>query len=254
MSLFRLNVCDSITGVCFYEKIWKWSGTSVAEGICKLVLTFHKLSNEVGDTGEVRSVLFEAPTHHSLSALSFVNSISGNTSGPITTPSTPNTSSLSTSTSSSSSTTSTNSTTNTSNTNTTTTGGSSSSTTTTPNIRHSYHSRTPSTTGSSSTAKRIKPVVTAPPIRLACEKDDGLKISVSVFYDQPNIEDEVKLFILNILQEFGSIYGNNLPELRPILNEMSEFPEKCKTKPEEILSKFKDFEKVVETVKIQSKI
>jgi len=228
MSLLRLNLCDSVTGICFFEKTWKWSGTSIAEGICKLVLTFHKLSNEVGDTGEVKGVLFEAPTAANQSfnpASSFSSSISSNSSSGSS-------------------------------------GGGSNSTsptgsissTTSSNIRHSFHSRTPSTTGSSSTAKRIKQVTTAPPIRLSCEKDEKYKITVSVFYEKPNVEDQVKLFLLNVLQEFANLYGNSLPELRPILNEMSEFPEKCTTKPEEILLKFKDFEKIADNIKIQSKL
>jgi len=59
--LLRLNISDSKTGICIFEKIWNWSGTSVAEGICKLVLTFHKISKETGDSGEVSGVLFETP-------------------------------------------------------------------------------------------------------------------------------------------------------------------------------------------------
>lgn len=49
--LLRLNICDAKTGICIFEKIWSWSGTSVSEGICKLVLTFHKISKEIGDNG-----------------------------------------------------------------------------------------------------------------------------------------------------------------------------------------------------------
>ncbi|KAF2072173.1 hypothetical protein CYY_006516 [Polysphondylium violaceum] len=240
MSLLRLNLCDSVTGICFFEKTWKWSGTSIAEGICKLVLTFHKLSNEVGDTGEVKGVLFEAPTaNQTFNPASSFSSSSSSNSNSI------NSSSNSSISSSSSS-----------------GGGGSNSTsptgsissTTSSNIRHSFHSRTPSTTGSSSTAKRIKQVVTAPPIRLSCEKDEKYKITVSVFYEKPNVEDQVKLFLLNVLQEFSHLYGASLPDLRPILNEMSEFPEKCTTKPEEILLKFKDFEKIADNIKIQSKL
>ncbi|GAM22673.1 hypothetical protein SAMD00019534_058480, partial [Acytostelium subglobosum LB1] len=209
MSLLRLNVCDSLTGICFYEKIWKWSGTSVAEGICKLVLTFHKLSNEIGDTGEVKGVLFEQPIVPS-------NPLSTSNSN-IPTP-------------------------------TSTQSGSGSST----NVRHSLHHRTPSTTGSSSTAKRVKVVNLPPPIRLSCEKEDT--ITVSVFYEQQGFEDEIRKFILNVLQEFNNKYGSQLPSLRPILHEMSEFPEKCKTKPEEIMQRFKDFEKIADEVRIQSKL
>eukprot|EP01133_Synstelium_polycarpum_P017236 gene17236-20541_t len=94
------------------------------------------------------------------------------------------------------------------------------------NVRHSFHHRTPSTTGSSSTAKRIKAVNAPPPIRLLCEKDD--KITVSVFYELAGMEEEVTKFILNVLQEFSTKYSPMIPELRPILHEMSEFPEKCK--------------------------
>ncbi|EGG22696.1 hypothetical protein DFA_04826 [Cavenderia fasciculata] len=204
--------------------IWKWSGTSVAEGICKLVLTFHKLSNEIGDTGLVKSVLFEQPT------VSHPNPLSASNQNAL--------SSSSTSTSSSSST-STSSTTNTSSTTTTTTTPSAAAGNSSTNVRHSFHHRTPSSTGSSSTAKRIKSAPTTPPIRLSCEKND--KFTVSVFYEQADKEKEVKEFLQAILSEFSNKYASQLASLRPLLNEMSEFPEKCQTKPEEIIIKFKDF-------------
>ncbi|KAK5577451.1 hypothetical protein RB653_002392 [Dictyostelium firmibasis] len=261
MSLLRLNVCDSVTGICFYEKIWKWSGTSIAEGICKLVLTFHKLSNEVGDTGEVKGVLFEAPTTQSNNfynnTLNNVNNkdsgSSGGSSSNINNNITKDSSSGSNSSSTTTSPTPSN---NTSVSPLSTSGGSivGTPTTVTSNIRHSFHSRTPSTTGSSSTAKRIKPIATAPPIRLSCEKDDKTKVTVSVFYEHADKEDQVKTFLLQILQEFGAQYSNKLPDLRPTLSEMSEFPETCKTKPDEILSNFKDFEKTLDKIKIQSKL
>ncbi|KYR01745.1 hypothetical protein DLAC_01754 [Tieghemostelium lacteum] len=208
--------------------IWKWSGTSIAEGICKLVLTFHKLSNEVGDTGEVKGVLFEAPITNT-SALNILNT---SNSIPITGS---NSNSTTTTTTSTSPTTVT-------------------PTTTTTNVRHSYHARTPSTTGSSSTAKRIKPVNQAPPIRLSCEKDENSKVTASVFFEQPGIEDQIKQFLLQILKEFSNQYLKQLPELRPILNEMSEFPEKCSTKPDDIMNRFKDFEKIAENLKSNSKL
>ncbi|KAM9965081.1 hypothetical protein ACTFIW_004882 [Dictyostelium discoideum] len=272
MSLLRLNVCDSVTGICFYEKIWKWSGTSIAEGICKLVLTFHKLSNEVGDTGEVKGVLFEAPTTQSNNfynnTLNNVNNNNNkdkdkdNMSGSIGNNNITKDNGSSNSSSTTTSPTSSNSNNNNSNNNQSsvsplsTSGGSivGTPTTVTSNIRHSFHSRTPSTTGSSSTAKRIKPTATAPPIRLSCEKDDKTKVTVSVFYEHADKEDQVKTFLLEILQEFGAQYSTKLPDLRPILSEMSEFPETCKTKPDEILSNFKDFEKILDKIKIQSKL
>ncbi|GAM18037.1 hypothetical protein SAMD00019534_012120 [Acytostelium subglobosum LB1] len=51
----------------------------MADNICKLVLTFYKLSNELGDTGHVRNVLFENPTifnQASMSAASLNQSMS----------------------------------------------------------------------------------------------------------------------------------------------------------------------------------
>ncbi|KAN0037192.1 hypothetical protein ACTFIV_002528 [Dictyostelium citrinum] len=265
MSLLRLNVCDSVTGICFYEKIWKWSGTSIAEGICKLVLTFHKLSNEVGDTGEVKGVLFEAPTTQSNNfynnTLNNVNNNNkdNNMNGSIGSNGSSNNITKDNSSSNSSSTTTSPTSSNSNNQSVSplsTSGGSivGTPTTVTSNIRHSFHSRTPSTTGSSSTAKRIKPTATAPPIRLSCEKDDKTKVTVSVFYEHADKEDLVKTFLLQILQEFGVQYATKLPDLRPILSEMSEFPETCKTKPDEILSNFKDFEKTLDKIKIQSKL
>eukprot|EP01111_Echinosteliopsis_oligospora_P001440 TRINITY_DN1217_c0_g1_i1.p1 TRINITY_DN1217_c0_g1~~TRINITY_DN1217_c0_g1_i1.p1 ORF type:complete len:170 (-),score=44.19 TRINITY_DN1217_c0_g1_i1:68-577(-) len=59
--VMRLNISDAKTGTCIYEKVWMWNGTSVGEGICKLVQTFHQISKELGDTGEVAGVLFEIP-------------------------------------------------------------------------------------------------------------------------------------------------------------------------------------------------
>jgi len=58
--LMRIEILEAKSGVCIFEKIWKWSGVSSTEGICKLILTFHQISREIGDTGEVAQVLFES--------------------------------------------------------------------------------------------------------------------------------------------------------------------------------------------------
>ena len=39
--------------------IWGWSGPSNTDGICKLVLTFHKISKEIGDNGGMKQLAGE---------------------------------------------------------------------------------------------------------------------------------------------------------------------------------------------------
>eukprot|EP01117_Protostelium_nocturnum_P002711 TRINITY_DN1357_c0_g1_i2.p1 TRINITY_DN1357_c0_g1~~TRINITY_DN1357_c0_g1_i2.p1 ORF type:complete len:246 (-),score=78.95 TRINITY_DN1357_c0_g1_i2:83-781(-) len=76
MGLMRLEILDAKGGVCLYEKVWKWSGVSRPEGLCKLVLTFYQISKEIGDTGEVSQVLFEPPDKV-VSGSKLVNNASG---------------------------------------------------------------------------------------------------------------------------------------------------------------------------------
>eukprot|EP01112_Ceratiomyxa_fruticulosa_P013580 TRINITY_DN3820_c0_g1_i1.p1 TRINITY_DN3820_c0_g1~~TRINITY_DN3820_c0_g1_i1.p1 ORF type:complete len:119 (+),score=7.72 TRINITY_DN3820_c0_g1_i1:329-685(+) len=59
--LFRLDICDLKTGIPLFEKVWKFigTGTALCDGICKLMLTFFKMSKEMGDNGDVTSVMFE---------------------------------------------------------------------------------------------------------------------------------------------------------------------------------------------------
>jgi len=72
--LLRLNVLESKNGICLFEKIWKWSGVSNAQAICKLVLTFHQISREIGGaSSSVQQVLFDQP---SLSTLGKVGILS----------------------------------------------------------------------------------------------------------------------------------------------------------------------------------
>lgn len=53
--LWRVDIIDSKTGICLFERIWKWSGPCNPEtsaSICNLILTFYMFSKEL-DSGEV---------------------------------------------------------------------------------------------------------------------------------------------------------------------------------------------------------
>jgi len=56
--LLQLLILGSASGVCLFSKIWKWNGTCDIQGTCKLVLTFFKLSRDIGEAGHVDHVLF----------------------------------------------------------------------------------------------------------------------------------------------------------------------------------------------------
>lgn len=49
--LLRVNILEAKGGVCLFEKLWRWSGISRPEGICKLVLTFYQISRDIGEGG-----------------------------------------------------------------------------------------------------------------------------------------------------------------------------------------------------------
>jgi len=54
-----MNILDIKTGVCLFEQLFKWKGQSSTEGVCKLILTFTKISRDIGDNGVVHQVFFE---------------------------------------------------------------------------------------------------------------------------------------------------------------------------------------------------
>lgn len=56
--LLRVVLVDKQTGICLFEKVFTWIGNSVQEGICNLIVTFYKLSKDLGDDkGRSSSVL-----------------------------------------------------------------------------------------------------------------------------------------------------------------------------------------------------
>ena len=61
----RLNVIDKESGVCLYERVWKWkrsvgAGTSVRTGVCNLILTFLAMKASLNDAGEsAKYVIFK---------------------------------------------------------------------------------------------------------------------------------------------------------------------------------------------------
>jgi hypothetical protein len=60
--LLKVIIVDFKTGLCLFEKTWKWSGVSRHEGIAKLVRTFYQISKDIGDSGEVSQVIFNQPS------------------------------------------------------------------------------------------------------------------------------------------------------------------------------------------------
>lgn len=54
LQLWRVDIIDSKTGVCLFERIWKWSGPCNPEtsaSICNLILTFYMFSKELDSGG-----------------------------------------------------------------------------------------------------------------------------------------------------------------------------------------------------------
>lgn len=51
MTIWRINIIDQKTGICLFEKLWQWTGKPATSGICSLVLTFVKISKDIGDNG-----------------------------------------------------------------------------------------------------------------------------------------------------------------------------------------------------------
>jgi len=179
--LLRLNISDAKTGICVFEKIWNWNThTSVTEGICNLVLTFHKISKEIGDSGDVSGVVFEPPPS-----------------------------------------------------------------------REDLHL---ALSGQSSSHKRTKSNM-IPFIRLACEKDEFL--SVSVFHDMNDSYEEgtIQSYVKNILSEFSKLHKPQVTNMRATFDAMVGKPtSEVTSEIESILAQFKDFETIVETLRIKMEV
>jgi len=179
--LLRLNISDAKTGICVFEKIWYWNNhTSVTEGICNLVLTFHKISKEIGDSGDVSGVVFEPPPSREDMQLDL--------------------------------------------------------------------------SGQASSHKRTKSNM-IPFIRLACEKDEFL--SVAVFHDMNDSYEErtIQTFVKNMLSEFSKAHKSQLTNMRSTFDAMVGKPtSEVSAETDRILAQFKDFENIVETLRIKMEI
>ncbi|KAL6070708.1 transcription initiation factor TFIID subunit 3 isoform X1 [Balamuthia mandrillaris] len=59
--LLRVNILDYPSGVCIFQKLWRWKGDDNLSIVCKVIVAFFKLSKSLGDKGDATYALFDPP-------------------------------------------------------------------------------------------------------------------------------------------------------------------------------------------------